>query len=43
MTSKKKANKTKKEEQQAKKVIRIIFVALIVLGLVLMLGVSFMS
>lgn len=41
MSNKKKVKHSKKEEQQANKIIKIIFIALIALGLVLMLGISF--
>lgn len=41
MSNKNKIKHSKKEEEQANKVVKIIFVALIVLGLLLMLGISF--
>ena len=41
MSSKNKVKHSKKEEEQANKVIKIIFISLIVLGLLLMLGMSF--
>lgn len=44
MSSKnKKVKHTKKEEQQGNRVIKIIFVALIILGFALMLGISFLG
>lgn len=41
MSNKNKVKHSKKEEEQANKVVKIIFIALIVLGLLLMLGMSF--
>lgn len=44
MSSKRKNVKhTRKEEEQANKVIKVVFVSLIVLGLLLMLGFSFFA
>lgn len=41
--NKKKVTHTKKEEEQAKRVIRIISIALVVLALVMIIGFSFMG
>ena len=41
--SKKKNNKKQKEEERAGKVVKIVFVSLIVLGLLMMIGFSLMG
>lgn len=43
MGTKKKGKRSKKEEEQANKVIKIIFAGLIILGLLLMIGVSLLG
>lgn len=40
---KKKVQHSKKEEEQAKKVIRIIFISLIILGLAMVIGFSLLG
>mgnify|MGYP007024228340 FL=1 len=41
--SKRKAVHSKKEEQQAQKVIKIVFVSLVILALVMLIGFSFLG
>lgn len=43
MSKNKKGKHSKKEEQQAQKVVKIIFVSLIILGLAMIIGFSFFS
>ena len=43
MSKKKKVKHNKKEEQQAQKVVKIIFVSLIILGLAMTIGFSLFS
>gem|GEM_PF-5988385 len=43
MSKNKKTKRSKKEEQQARKVIQIVFVSLIVLGLFMLIGFSLLS
>ncbi|NDV81003.1 hypothetical protein D0T87_03305 [Bacteroides sp. 51] len=43
MSKNKKVKHSKKEEQQAQKVVKIIFVSLIILGLAMIIGFSFFS
>lgn len=43
MSKNKKTKHNKKEEQQARKVVRVIFVSLIILGLAMIIGFSFFS
>jgi hypothetical protein len=43
MSQSKKVKRSKKEEQQARKVVKIIFVSLIFLGLALIIGFSLFS
>jgi len=43
MSKNKKVKHSKKEEQQARKVVRILFVSLIILGLAMIIGFSFFS
>lgn len=41
--NKKKVTHSKKEEKQANKVIKIVFVSLIILGLIMLIGFSFLG
>lgn len=41
--SKKKVKHTKKEEEQAGKVVRIVFISLIIVGLAIIIGFSLLS
>ncbi len=43
MSKNKKAVRNEKEEQQAQKVVKIIFASLIILGLIMIIGFSFFS